>query len=327
MRMLNGTDVMQLLDAPSCIRAVEEAFRARGLGRPAPSGTVGLPLPRGSLHAKLARLDLARPYAAVKINANIPQNPVERKLPTIQGVLVLFDAEIGAPLAIMDSAAITTLRTAAASAVAAKHLSLPDACAATFIGVGVQARAHLDALRAVRRIRVIFAVDANREAAEHFRDDARAAHNFDCTLPTSLREATRESQIIVTTTPSERALLFRDDVAPGTFVAAVGADNEHKQELDPGLLAAAAVVVDDLLQCVHGGDLHHALAALVMQPSDVRGSLDQVVAGTCRGRLSDDEIIVFDSTGVAIEDVAAAALVFERAIAGGAGVDITLDGR
>ena len=162
--------------------------------------------------------------------------------------------------------------------------------------------------------------------APRVRDDARAAHNFDCTLPTSLREATRESQIIVTTTPSERALLFRDDVAPGTFVAAVGADNEHKQELDPGLLAAAAVVVDDLLQCVHGGDLHHALAALVMQPSDVRGSLDQVVAGTCRGRLSDDEIIVFDSTGVAIEDVAAAALVFERAIAGGAGVDITLDG-
>src|SRR5437762_11055536 len=159
----------------------------------------------------------------------------------------------------MHSAATTTLRTAAASAVAAQQLALPAACAATLIGCGVQGRAHLGALRAVRPIRVIFAVDANREAAEHFRDDARAAHNFDCTLPASLREATRESQIIVTTTPSKRALLFCDDVAPGTFVAAVGADNEHKQELDPGLLAAAAVVVDDLLQCVHGGDLHPSL--------------------------------------------------------------------
>ena len=123
------------------------------------------------------------------------------------------------------------------------------------------------------------------------------------------------------------AHLYRDDVAAGAFIAAVGADNEHKQEINPHLLAAAAVIVDDLEQCAHGGDLRHAVAALVMQLADVRGSLDQVVGGIRDGRRSVDEIIVFDSTGVAIEDVAAAALVFERASAGGIGIEMALAGR
>ena len=122
-------------------------------------------------------------------------------------------------------------------------------------------------------------------------------------------------------------MLHRDDVAAGAFIAAVGADNEHKQEIDPHLLAAAAVIADDLEQCAHGGDLRHAVADLVMQLCDVRGSLDQVLAGTRDGRRSADEIIVFDSTGVAIEDVAAAALVFERASVGGIGIEMALAGR
>ena len=327
MRILNSAEVAQLLDMPSCIDAVEEAFRARGAGRPAASASLGLPLDGGTLHAKLARLDRARSYVAAKINANLPRNPTEKGLPTIQGVLVLMDAEAGVPLAIMDSAAITTLRTAATSAVAARYLALPDASRAAFIGCGVQARAHLSALRAVRPITRAFAVDSHRTAAEQFCEYALDEHGVDCALPASLREATRNSQIIVTTTPSERPVLHRDDVAAGAFIAAVGADNEHKQEIDPHLLAAAAVVVDDLEQCAHGGDLRHALAALVMQLADVRGSLDQVVGGTRDGRRSVDEIIVFDSTGVAIEDVAAAALVFERASAGGIGIEMALAGR
>jgi len=327
MRILNSAEVAQLLDMPSCIDAVEEAFCARGAGRPATSASLGLPLDGGTLHAKLARLDRARPYVAAKINANLPRNPTEKGLPTIQGVLVLIDAEAGVPLAIMDSAAITTLRTAATSAVAARYLALPDASRAAFIGCGVQARAHLSALRAVRPITRAFAVDSHRTTAEQFCEYALDTHGVDCTVPASLREATRNSHIIVTTTPSERPVLYRDDVAAGAFIAAVGADNEHKQEINPHLLAAAAVIVDDLEQCAHGGDLRHALADLVMQVADVRGSLDQVLAGSRDGRRSVDEIIVFDSTGVAIEDVAAAALVFERASVSGVGVEMALAGR
>lgn len=322
MRILNSGEVARLLDMSSCIEVVTDAFRARGGGRPAPSGVLGLPLDGGSLHAKIARFDRARPYVAAKINANFPRNPTERGLPTIQGVLVLIDGQTGVPLAIMDSAVITTLRTAAASALAARYLALTEASTATFVGCGVQARAHLSALRAIRPIRRAFALDSHRAAAERFCEYACVDQGVDCTIPASLRDATHQSQLIVTTTPSERPVLYRDDVVAGTFVAAVGADNAHKQEIDPHLLAAAAVVVDDLEQCAHGGDLYHALAGFVMQKADVRGSLDQIVAGTCEGRRTPAEIIVFDSTGVAIEDVAAAALVFERATAAGIGMDI-----
>jgi alanine dehydrogenase len=322
-RVLTDQDVARLLDMPSCIRAIEHAFRARGDGRHAPSGMAGIPLEGGSLHAKIASLEMSRPYAAAKINANLPRNPAERQLPTIQGVLVLFDAATGTPLAVMDSGTLTALRTAAASAVAASHLALPHASTVAFVGCGVQARAHLAALREVRSIDRVFALDQSPTAARAFSEYSIAEHGISCATKPTLRDATRQSQIIVTSTPSHRALLFLDDVEPGSFVAAVGADNEHKQEIDPALLASAAVVVDDLEQCSRIGDLHHALAACVMQPADVRGSLDQIVAGKRPGRMGADEIIIFDSTGLAIEDVAAAAVAYERACAEGTGVVVT----
>jgi alanine dehydrogenase len=315
MRVLDAESVIRLLDMPSCIRAVEQAFRARGDGRSTPSAMSGLELPHGSLHAKMASLELSRGYVAAKVNANFPRNPVEHGLPTIQGLLVLFDGTNGVPLAVMDSAPLTTIRTAAASAVAASLLARADASTVTFVGCGVQARAHLEALRHVRTVHRIFAIDTRPAIADEFSVFARAGGDADVTIAASLTAAARQSDIIVTTTPSRNALLDVGDVSPGVFIAAVGADNEHKQEIAPTLLHAAAVIVDDLEQCARFGDLHHAIAAGVMRCEDVRASLDQIVAGTKPGRLGEAEIIIFDSTGLAIEDVAAAALIYERAAA------------
>jgi ornithine cyclodeaminase/alanine dehydrogenase-like protein (mu-crystallin family) len=312
-QVLDAEEIARLLDMPSCIRAVEAAFRARGEGRSAPSAMVGLELGGGGLHAKMASLEVAsRLFAAAKVNANFPGNPVERNLPTIQGVLVLFDATSGVPLVVMDSAPITTLRTAAASAVAARWLARADASTVTFVGCGVQARAHLTALRQVRRVQTIYAIDLRPDVAETFCRFALAECGIAAHIPASLGEATRASDIVVTTTPSRRALLDVGDVSPGTFVAAVGADNEHKQEITPALLRTASVVVDDLEQCARFGDLHHALASGALRREDVRASLDQIVALARPGRSNDEEIIIFDSTGLALEDVAAAATVFER---------------
>ena len=313
MLVLDADDVTRLLDMPSCIRAVEAAFRARGEGRATPSATLGFPLEGGSLHVKVASLDLSRAYAVAKVNANFPRNPVERGLPTIQGALVLFDATNGTPLAVMDSAPITTLRTAATTAVAASSLAGPDASTVTFVGCGVQARAHLAALREVRDLRRVFAVDVRPDVAEEFCKFAMLDQRVECQVASSLRVATRASEIVVTCTPSNHPILHVDDVSAGTFVAAVGADNEHKQEIDPELLRGSAIVVDDLDQCGRIGDLHHALAAGIISANDVRASLDQVIAASRPGRTAADEIIVFDSTGLALEDVAAAGLVFERA--------------
>ena len=313
MRVFDAESVLQFLDMPSCIRAVEQAFRARGSGQPAPTAMAGLELPGGTLHAKMPSLELSRPYVAAKVNANLPRNPIEHGLPTIQGVVVLIDGVNGVPLAVLDSAALTTIRTAAASAVAASLLARAQAASATFIGCGVQAWAHLEAIHHVRPLRSIFAIDTRPAVAEEFSVRARDSYGVDVTVVSSLAVATRESDIIVTTTPSRSPLLNVEDVSPGVFIAAAGADNEHKQEIAPTLLRAATVIVDDLEQCAHFGDLHHALASGVMRREDVRASLDQVVAGTKAGRLDDAEILIFDSTGLAIEDVAAAALVYERA--------------
>ena len=312
MRVLDANDVGCLLDMRDCIRQVENAFRARGEGQLAPSAVVGLDLNGGSLHAKLGALDLDRRYAAAKINANYPDNPSVRGLPVIQGLVVLFDASSGTPLACMDSAIITAMRTAAASAVAARYLAVSHASSAAFIGCGTQARAHVEALRQVRQLKRFVLFDRDPAVAEQFAA-LLGGSDVTVTIASDARQAARSSEIVVTSTPSRAALLDVGDVNPGTFIAAVGADNEHKQELAPALLRAAAVVVDDLDQCSRIGDLHHALDEGIMRRDDVRASLDQIVAGTSDGRRRDDEIVIFDSTGVAIEDVAVAALAYERA--------------
>jgi len=318
-RLLNDADVGRLLDMKSCIKAVEDAFRARGEGKRASSAVAGLELYGGGLHAKLGMLDADRPYAAAKINANFPQNPARHGLPTIQGMLVLFDASCGTPLAVMDSGVLTALRTAAASGVAAKYLALRNASAVAFLGCGKQARAHVVALSLVRPIDRVAAFDLDLAAAQRFADEVRYRFDIPSETATTIRDAVRASDIVITSTPSVRPLLNDGDVRKGTFIAAVGADNEHKQEIGVELLSTAAVVVDDLDQCSRIGDLHHALAAGVMQPDDVRASLDQIVTGQRPARLSDDEILIFDSTGVAIEDVAAAVLVYEHAEKAGVG--------
>jgi ornithine cyclodeaminase/alanine dehydrogenase-like protein (mu-crystallin family) len=323
MLVLSSTEVDRRLDMGSCIDAVETAFRARGTGARSASAVTGVELQSGKLHAKLATLDGKGFYAVAKINANMPDNPARLRLPAIQGVVVLFHATTGTPLAIIDSARITAIRTAAASAVAAKYLALAHASTLAMVGCGIQARAHVDALLCVRPVRRLHAYDLDPDAAEAFCSEMCSAHGLDCAVASSVSGATLNSAIVVTTTPSRRPILQPGDVSPGTFVAAVGADNEDKHEISVPLLQSSAIVVDDIEQCAKYGDLHHAIAAGTVARSDVRATLDQIVSGKVEGRVNDGEIIIFDSTGVAIEDAAAAAIVYENAKA--AGLDATLE--
>jgi ornithine cyclodeaminase/alanine dehydrogenase-like protein (mu-crystallin family) len=316
---LTGGEVRRLLDMGACIAAVERAFGDIGSGRPIPSAMLGMNADDGSFHVKAALLahgpGSGTGYFAAKVNANFPSNPAGHGLPTIQGLLLLFDAGTGVPLAVMDSSAITILRTAAATAVAARHLSLPGARTVTIVGCGAQALAQLEALSRVRSIERAFAVDLVPRTAETFASVASATLGLDVRAERDLEQATRRSEIIVTCTSSRRAILGRVHVRDGTFVAAVGADNEHKQEIEPSLMALAAVVTDSTAQCAAAGDLHHAVAAGLMGVEDVRGELGGIVADPSRGRRTDSEVIVYDSTGVAFQDVAAAAVVYERAMA------------
>ena len=176
----------------------------------------------------------------------------------------------------------------------------------------------------MRPLRNVYAVDADAERARTF---ARAIADdlcIDVEATDDLRAAARASDIVVTCTPSTVPLLFAGFLAPGAFVAAIGADSEDKQEVDAALLGSVKLVTDVTAQCLAIGDLHHAVAAGLLAPQDVHAELGEIVAGRRAGRRTDDEIIVFDSTGMALQDVAAAAAVYEAALADGRGSEVVL---
>jgi ornithine cyclodeaminase/alanine dehydrogenase-like protein (mu-crystallin family) len=311
-RLLTRNDLQTLLTPEDCLLSVEDAFRGYGEGRIAPPKSVGLHAAGGTFHIKAAMADVF----AMKINANFPNNPRRHALPTIQGVIVVMDLERGVPLAILDSALITTLRTAAATALAAKYLALEKASTITIAGCGTQGRASLDAIRMVRPIRTAYAYDADATAAQRF------AKEMGAQAVATLDEAIARSDIVVTCTTSSASILDVRHLHPGLFIAAVGADNPEKQELTPALLRESTVVVDILEQAATMGDLHHALEAGVLTRDDVRGELADVICGRVPGRRNADEVFVFDSTGTALQDVAVASLAYTRATERGAGVEI-----
>ena len=317
-------DVRELLGLDECINAVETAFRLHLEGRSLAPAVLGVPAGEGSFHVKAAGLDLGRRYFAVKTNGNFPGNPRKHGLPAIQGTLVLCDAGDGTVLAVMDSMEVTTRRTAAATAVAAKRLARADSATATICGCGTQGREQLRALARVLPLRRAYAFDTDEAAVRSFVASGSAELDLEILPAWDLADAVGKSDVCVTCTPSRAPLLFRGDVRPGTFVAAVGADNADKQELDPLLMAAAVVVVDVLDQCASIGDLHHALEAGAMTREDVHAELASVITGRRPGRRSEAEITIFDSTGTAIEDVAAAAMAYEKAVASGAGLRVSL---
>ena len=323
--ILTRRDVVDLLTLGECIDAVERAFRLHGEGRAIPPGVLGVHVDNGGFHVKTAGLRVEdRVYFAAKVNANFPDNRERLGMPTIQGVLALFDLNNGFPLALIDSAEITSVRTAAATAVAARYLSAADATVVTICGCGVQGREQLRALVRVRPIRSVLVFDIDAGRAETYADTMSRELGVDVRAVRDLPRATRQSDICVTCTTSRQAILHRGDVRAGAFVAAIGADNPEKQEIDPALLAASGVVVDVLDQCATIGDLRHALVAGAMTRSDVRAELGEIIAGLKPGRMEESEIVIFDSTGMALQDVAAAALVYERSVDSGRGMLVDL---
>ena len=322
--LLTRRDVEALLGWDECIAAVEDAFRLHGEGRSLAPGVLGVSAPHGGFHIKAAGLELGRLYFAVKTNANFSDNPRRHGLPAIQGVIVLCDADDGRPLAVMDSIEVTIRRTAAATAVAAKHLARSDARAVTICGCGSQGRAQLQALARVLPLEHAWAFDTDESTARTYAADMAAELGIEVTPITDLAAGLAASDVCVTCTPSRKPFLMREHVRPGTFVAAVGADNSDKQELDPHLMAAGVVVTDVLEQCAAIGDLHHALAAGVMSREDVHAELADLVVRRKSGRRSSDEITIFDSTGTALQDVAAAVVAYEKALTAGVGLRIAL---
>jgi alanine dehydrogenase len=320
--LLTGRDVAALLTIEECMDAVENAFRLYAEGCTQPPGLLGVHVTNGGFHIKAGTLNLARHYFAAKVNANFPNNTKQFDLPTIQGVVILCDAENGYPLSVMDSIEITIQRTGAATGIAAKYLARNDSKTATICGCGNQGRISLRALSKVLKLRTTWVYDMDHSRANKFAKEMSDELSIEVIPVYDLKPSALQSAVWVTCTTSTQAFLRAEYVAPGAFVAAVGADNPEKQELEPTLLSANKVVVDILEQAATIGELHHALDVGIMEGKDVYAELGEVIAGLKPGRVSDEEITVFDSTGMALQDVVTAALVYEKALNQGAGTQI-----
>ena len=317
--LLDRRTIADLLSLDECIVAVEAAFAAHARGETLAPGLLHGDGVGGEYHIKAGGLRVPQPRYACKINSSFFQNRATNGLPNIQGLIALYDAADGRPLAVMESAEITIKRTGSATAVAAKYLAKADARVATIVGAGIQGAIQLEALTRVRPLAKVFVCDRDPSLTAPFAARLAEKLKIDVQPHADLAAAARQSDIVVSCTPSKRWFIGRDMISPGTFVAGVGADSPDKQELEPALLAQASVVTDLTEQCAHVGDLHHAIAAGLMRATDVRGELGQVIVGQAHARRDAREIIIYDATGTALQDIAAAVLVYEKAVATGRG--------
>jgi len=309
--LLSKAYIHEHITAGAFLPAMREAFRAldRGeLQNPSPGHLQG---EGGGVHIKAAAGIERFGKIVVKMNANFPGNPA-RGLPTIQGVVAVFDARSGELLALMDSIEVTARRTAAASASAAQHLARAESTRLGIVGCGTQAAYHLEALRDVFALTHVTCTDVDERRADAFARRAES-HGLAVAIARTAAQCASGVDILVTCTTSTSPILCRADVAPGCFVAAVGTDSPGKHELAPDLMASARVVPDDLAQALEMGDTRHAVRTGAMTPESIHAELRSVVSGLRAGRTSPDEVFVFDSTGMAIEDLAAADLVYAHA--------------
>jgi len=314
--ILTRAEVESLLSMERVVETVEQAFAAYGRGEARMPAKVYLDLPEhhGDFRAMPAFLAGS---AGVKWVNSHPENPERNKLPSVMGLYILSDPATALPLAVMDATVITAYRTGAAGAVASKYLAVGEPRTLGFVGCGVQARVLLSAHRALFSDLQLKMADIDATRAERFARSTGGA-------AVSIEEAAA-CDIVCTSTPSRAPVVDRAWVRAGTHINAMGADAPGKQELDPAILRDAQVVIDDAHQAVHSGEINVPVTAGQLADSDLHGTLGEIVAGLQPGRRG-DEITVFDSTGLAIQDVAVARMVYDLARERGAGTELPLIG-
>jgi len=305
------------------VRAVEEAFAAYATGdaRMPPKSYVDLPQYNGDFRSMPAYLDASDWDAAgIKWVNSHPDNPDAHDLPTVMGTMVYSDPETAAPLALLDGTTLTRLRTGAAAAVATEQLAVGDARSLGIVGAGVQSYTQTKAIAHVRPVEEIVVSDVDENAVEAYVE--RFGDQFDVREGSIAQAASCD--VLCTITPVEAPIVDRNDVGEHTHVNAMGADAPGKHELADEILFDATVVVDDFEQATHSGEVNVPWAEGLLEADDIHAELGDVVAGQRDGRTPGDGITVFDSTGLAIQDVAAAHVVYEYATEHGVGTEFPL---
>ncbi|ASY71425.1 multidrug DMT transporter permease [Sinorhizobium fredii USDA 205] len=304
-------------EAVACVENAFHALATRAVAMP-PILRLDIPEHRGEVDVKTAYVPGLDGFA-IKISPGFFDNP-KIGLPSTNGMMVLLSSRTGLVQALLiDNGYLTDVRTAAAGAVAAKHLSREKSSVAAIFGAGMQARLQLEALTLVRPIREARLWARDGEKAEATASALAEKLGFPVKATIDPKAAVTGADIIITTTPSETPILKAEWLQPGQHVTAMGSDAEHKNELDPQAIAGATYVADSLKQTRRLGELHHAIAAGVVGLDAEFAELGQVIAGLRAGRTSAGEITIADLTGTGIQDTAIATLAFARANAANAG--------
>jgi len=321
--LLTEKDVKQLLSMDEVMKAVESAFKEKGLNRVQMPAKLYLFYKKyyGDLRAMPSYIE-GMDISAVKVVNVHPDNRAKYNLPTVMATIILIDPRTGAPLAIMGGTWITDMRTGASGGVAAKYLARKDSRIVGFVGAGAQSKTQLMGLLTLyEKLEEVRVWSRTKETREKFVAEMQPASKGIARMLSvgSVREAVEGADIVVTTTPSRGPVVSEQWVSEGMHLNCIGADAPGKEELDPKILAKAKIVVDDWEQASHSGEINVPLTMGMLSRQNVWAEIGEVVAGLKPGRTSNEEITVFTSTGLAIQDAVAAELGYKKALAKGIG--------
>ncbi len=320
--ILSRTDMMGLLTPAEYNDCVEHAFRMHGLGRVymEPKGHIVLDRYKGEWEVMPSYIE--EPEAAACKWVSIREDNAKYDLPTVFSILVYTHPETGFPLAICDGSHHTMMRTGSSAAVSAKWLARKDSKVLAVVGAGTVGQGVLATCELVFPWQEVRVWSRSQEAVDRFLESQAPLYpGLHITGSTDLEQVVRGADVVVTGTHARGWIIDDKWISPGTHLAALGADLEGEQELDPRILQRARVFVDDIRQCRADGEINVALRDGLLREEDIAGEIGKVICGELPGRQSDDEITVFDSTGIALQDSATVPLEYERALAAGVGVE------
>jgi len=308
--LLSRGEIEQQLSMKEVLEVVENAFKLKAQGKAIMSCKIYLELPEyhGDFRAMPAYIDGS---AGMKWVSVYPDNR-RYNLPTVMALIILCDPNTSYPLAIMDGTHITNMRTGAAGGIAVKYLARKDSSVVGMIGAGKQAEAQLLAISEILpRIDEVKVYSRPEETGQIFSQKMATGLNINI-HPVETVEAAAQADIVVTTTYAIGPVVKKAHINPGTHINAIGADAQGKQEIEADLLLGAKIVIDDFEQACHSGEINVPLAKGQIKVEDIYCSLGEVAAGMKKGRENDTEITIFDSTGLAIQDIVCAKLAYEK---------------
>lgn len=309
--LFNRSSFENLLDMNDYINAVTHAHRLHAQGDIIEPNIIHADAPNGEYHIKTGGILGENSYYGLKANGGFFNNQRDYNLPNILGIIYLSDASNAYPLAIFESSLISKMRTAAATAVAAKYLKPEAPIHLGIIGYGNQAEAHIEALSCVCDIETITISGRNELKAKLFAEKIKAKLSIPITTD-SIENTCKNANMLITCTPSTEAFIKKEWIQPGTFIGAIGADSPGKNELEPALMKAAKIVGDIKSQIIKVGESQHVIKNGMISPNDIYGELGELITGKIKGRTSNEELFIYDSTGTALQDITCAAFIYEK---------------